>query len=519
MPEGAAQEQVAAYEKNRKKLNDEIILETQRLIEEQPEAAAAFLKAAMRNDCASSWMYEALVAALIKAKAPQKEIEKAALSVADFSGDPLTLLGIAAYLESIGSDARALKIYRDVAKIEPSRPEPYVRGLALAKELNDEDALMWVAEGIASTVWDGILVEQVQEPGVELAEDLYEKMKSEGREKDAEAFAKRIADARVRDVLVEIRWSGDAEIDLAVQEPTSAVCWYAQNRTASGGVLFDTTYDVRRGYADNLKDLRSKAYVCPMGFSGDYNFLITKSWGDLAQNKVTVSIITNAGTPNQHQLQKVVELKDDEAGFVVSLVEGRRKEEVKEEILNAAAMMQQLQVRTSRELARLAKAAESSSAHNEGRASSAAQSKASEYVSSYKSSTEKKSDESDVPQITYVEPTPGYYPVIDFISTGAGFSTSAGISGDRRYVLVAPTPYFSQLLKMFAYNSQDGGSYGSSGGYGGGMGGYGGGMSGGYGGGMGGYGGGMGGMGGMGGYGGGMGGMGGMMGGRGGMSY
>ena len=116
-------------------------------------------------------------------------------------------------------------------------------------------------------------------------------------------------------------------------------------------------------------------------------------------------------------------------------------------------------------------------------------------------------------------PDPGYYPVIQYAMSGAMFSTSAGISGDRRYVLLAPIPSFSQILKMFTYNSQDGstssgGGYGG-GGYGGGMGGYGGGM-GGYGGGMGGYGGGMGGMGmgGMGGYGGGMmGGMGGMRGG------
>ncbi|MBR6387233.1 MAG: hypothetical protein IKS14_03165, partial [Thermoguttaceae bacterium] len=249
---------------------------------------------------------------------------------------------------------------------------------------------------------------------------------------------------------------------------------------------------------------------CPMGFAGDYNFVITKSWGDLVQNKVTVNMMTNVGTKFEKSETQVVEMKGDEVAFGVNLLAGRRNEEVKEEILNASAMIEQLQRRTSSELSKMAKAVESTSARNEATATNSAQSRASEYASSYKRSESEKNSELDAPQITYVEPDPGYYPVISTTYTGAGFSTSAGVSGDRRYVLVAPSPMFSQLLKMFTYNSQDGGSYGSNGGYG-----NSGGMGGGYGGGMGGYGGGMGGMG-MGGMGmGGMG-MGGMGGGYGG---
>ena len=517
--ENASEEATAAYQKERERFANELVIEAQKLVNSDAKAAVAFLKSAMRNDCADSWMYEALVAALIKSDAPRKEIEKAVLSVADFNGDPLVLMGLAAYLEKIGSKERALKIYRDVARVAPTRPEPYVHGLALAQELNDEEAQKWVTLGIASVVWDGKLVEDVQRPGYELAEELYERMKTEGRDEDAEAYKAKFAEATVRDVIVEISWAGDAEIDLAVKEPTSAVCWYAQRRTAAGGTLLDTTNDVRRAQVDLLKDKRSQTYVCPMGFSGQYDFLIKKSWGDLAQNKVTVLISTNVGTKNQHQNLIPVELNDEgKAEFTVDLAEGRRLEEEKEEILNAAAMIEQMQIRTNAELSKLAKAAESRVAHNENRASGDVQSKASEYASSYKRSDSKEIKELDEPQITYLEPDPGYYPVISTTYTGAGFTTSAGISGDRRYVLVAPSPTFSQLLKMFTYNSQDGGSYGGNGGgYGGNSGGYGG---GGYGGGMGGYGGGMMG-GGMGGYGGGMGGMmgggmGGMMGGMGG---
>ena len=508
-----------ASQKARAEFADSLPGKVQELMKNDPASAAAFLRSAMRNDLGSSWMYEALAAALIEANAPQKEVEAAILSLAEFTDDPLDVMGLAAYLEKVGSRERALKIYRDVAKVAPTRPEPYVRGLALARELNDEEALKWVAIGAASIVWDGKLVEDVQRPCEEIALDLIEKMKEEGRDEELADFEKKLNEARLRDVVVQVSWSGDAELDLSVLEPTSAVCWFAQKRTVSGGVLVDESVPLRKSYDENRKGVRSRTYVCPMGFSGEYEFLISKSWGEIAQNKVTVKIMTNVGSENEHESVKVFDMTDDEALFSVDLVAGRRSEEVKEDVLTANAMLNQLQIRNANELTRLAEAFKSGKARNEARESNTLQARANEYVSSYKSDERKTSDDGDAPEITYVTPDPGYYPVIQYAMSGAMFSTSAGISGDRRYVLLAPIPSFSQILKMFTYNSQDGstssgGGYGG-GGYGGGMGGYGGGM-GGYGGGMGGYGGGMGGMGmgGMGGYGGGMmGGMGGMRGG------
>ena len=504
--EDASDAEKESFQKAHAAFADGLVVEVQKLMEKDAASASAFIRAAMRNDFAAQWMYEALAVALIKSNAPQKEVEQAILSVADFNDDPLVVMGLAAYLEKVGSRERALKIYRDVSRVAPTRPEPYIQGLSLARELNDEEALKWVSLGAASLVWDGKLVEDVQKPCEEIALDLVEKMKEEGRDAEAAEFEKQLAEARVRDVFVEISWSGDGELDLSVQEPTSAVCWFAQKRTAAGGVLTDESIDLRKSYDENRKGVRTRAYTCPMGFSGEYNFLVSKSWGEVAQNKVTVKIMTNVGTENEHSDTQVFDMTEDEALFSVELVEGRRSEEVKEEILTAAAMMNQLQVRNANELSRLANAYKSNKARNEARESNTLQTRANEYVSSYKSEEQTSAAESDVPQIAYVTPDPGYYPVISYLSLGAGFTTSAGISGDRRYVLVAPMPQFTQLIKMFTYNSGDGSSGGSSGGYGGG-----GGMNGGYGGGgmNGGYGGGgRGGMGGgmNGGYGGGMGG-------------
>ena len=461
----------ADYDKAREAFEFETMEQVVALTKSQPASAVALIKSALRNDYASPWMYEALAAALIRANAPQEEIETAILSVADFSGDPVVLMGLAMYLEKVGSQERALKIYRDVARVAPTRPEPYVRGLALAKELNDEESLKWVALGIASIVWDGNLVEAVEQEGQEIALDLIEKMKSEGRETEAAAFEAQLQAASLRDVIVELQWAGDAELDLAVQEPTGAVCWFAQKRTAAGGVLSEVSTDLSKSFEANREGLRSRVYTCPAGFSGDYNFLISRSWGTVAQNKVTVKIRTNVGTDNEHSAVEIIELKDDQdVGFTVQLDQGRRQEEVKEEILTAAAALNQLQARSARELSQRVAAFQDRSARAEAISSNVAQDQAAKYVSGYKAEDAVENENLDAPQITYVEPDPGHMPIISYISLGAGFSTSAGVSGDRRYVLVAPQPMFSQLLRMFTYNSSSGSSSSSGGGYGGGYG-------------------------------------------------
>ena len=364
---GSSDETAAAYEKARAEFSESIAVEVAKLMKSDAASAAALIKSALRNDYAADWMYEALAAALIKANAPQKEIETAILSVADFNSDPIVLMGLAAYLEKVGSKERALKIYRDVSKVYPTRPEPYVRGLALAQELNDEEALKWVAVGIASVVWDGALVESVQSKGEEIALDLIDKMNEEGRADEAEEFQRQLKEASVRDVVVEVSWSGDAELDLSVQEPTNAVCWYAQKRTAAGGVLTDPVIDLRKSYEANREGVRSRVYTCPMGFAGEYNFLVTRSWGTVAQTKVTVTIKTNVGTDKERVAKQVFDLTNDEALFGVNLAEGRRNEEVKEDLLAASALMNHLQIRTSHELAQRAVAYQSRKASNDAR--------------------------------------------------------------------------------------------------------------------------------------------------------
>ena len=460
--------------------------------------AEAAIKSAIRNDLAAGWMYEALTLVLIQKGAPAKEVEQVILSALEFTNDPVALLGVAAYLETVGSDRRALDLYREISKTDPVRPEPYIRGLALAKALGDEEAQKWVVLGIASGAWEGNLVEDVWNAGYDLSCEILDKMRAEGREEEAAAFEKELAEKLVRDVVVEVFWTGDAEIDLAVQEPANTVCWFAQPRTAGGGILrtrtvYEDSFDAQK------EGLRSKTYVCPMGFSGEYNVLVSKTWGMLPQNKVTVEIVTDVGGEKENRAVYPLELENDKALFTVQLNNGRRTEEVRQEMLTAASLMNQAKIQNDRETSEKVRQYQDRKAKADARRAAANQNYTASYQKEGKSGAEQQNDLA-APEIKYtLGDKSGYMPIIDFIDIGAQMSPMLGITPDRRYVIISPNATFQGLQRMFTYNSDEGG--GSSSGSGGGS--FGGSSSGGRGGSSGGYGGSSGGRGGSsGGYGG-----------------
>ena len=46
----------------------------------------------------------------------------------------------------------------------------------------------------------------------------------------------------------------------------------------------------------------------------------------------------------------------------------------------------------------------------------------------------------------------GFAPAITILPQGAGMTTSAVVSGDRRYVRIGVTPYFSHIGKVNTFN-------------------------------------------------------------------
>ncbi|MGI5832431.1 MAG: hypothetical protein ACOX6D_07870 [Thermoguttaceae bacterium] len=436
--------------------------------EEKFDEAAAAIKAALRADKATGWMYEALAIALMQTDAPQSEIERAILSAVEFADDPVTILGVAGYLETIGSSKKALELYREVSKYDPARPEPYVRALALARETGDEDAQKWVTIGIASGAWEGRLETDVWEAGSQMAGELIEKMKAAGRDEELAAYEKELTEALVRDLVIEVRWSGDAEVDLAVKEPVNTVCWFAQPRTGAGGILRTEAVTAATLEAQHEGE-RCKVYTCPMAFTGNYDVIVSRTWGDLPQGKVTVNIITGIGTENEKTASYPLELKDGKAGFTVELENGRRSEEVKQELLTATALVEQLRVKTNKEISERVKAYQDRSARAAAARAAENQSYAASYTTGEKEPEKQPDTDFTTPEFQYTLGTDsGYMPVISTISVGAQMQPNLGVTPDRRYVLISPNAAFSGMLRMFQYNTSSGGGM-SGGGFGGGM--------------------------------------------------
>jgi hypothetical protein len=89
--------------------------------------------------------------------------------------------------------------------------------------------------------------------------------------------------------VVRVSWTGNADIDVSVEEPTGSVCSAVEPRTSGGGVSLGDAYAA--GSDANAES--SETYVCPAGFAGKYQVRIRRVWGEVAAGKVTVDVYTN----------------------------------------------------------------------------------------------------------------------------------------------------------------------------------------------------------------------------------
>jgi tetratricopeptide (TPR) repeat protein len=455
----------------------------------------AMIQAALRKAEPQPWMYEAMALAMQAAGHPKEEIERVVLSAADFCDNPLDLLFLGVYMDRLGLEQRALKTYQQVAQVAPHQPEPFMYGLRLAQRIDDVEGIKWATIGILGQAWTGDQ-QEVWLSGLRAAKAMLERLRKEKRAQEADAYETALNEALVRDCFVKVSWTGNADVDLIMAEPSGTICSHRNPRTTGGGVMGSDAYS---SLANTGQPVCSEMYVCPKAFSGDYQMLLRRVWGNLTAGKVTVEIHTNYGTKEAKVLTKTVELDGDEAAVVFNVDQGRRKESLQQQqIANAAAAQLALhdQIIAQRpdilaqQLAGVADRGSMADYLQSGAAGRGAPLFALGGGGAV-----------------------GYQPVIIQLPEGTNLSAFAVISADRRYVRVAPMPLFSGIAEVNVFNTATGsntsgqggtGGQGYSGLGGGGMGGFGGGGMGGFGGGMGG---GMGGFGGgMGGYGGGMGG-------------
>jgi tetratricopeptide (TPR) repeat protein len=310
--------------------------------------AIALIQAALAAGQPQPWMYESLGIALELAGRPKAEIERAIMSACDFSTNPEELMLIARYLSHIGLDARAVSVYRQVIKAAPLYQDAFALGLRAAQRAKDTAGIRWAAVGILKQAWPTDQ-QAIRNTAVRVAQATLEEMRAAGDAKGAEAFQQELDAALVRDCIVKVTWSGDADVDLVVEEPGGTTCSVREPRTASGGVCLGDSYASEgAGSSEGF----SETYVCPEGFAGEYRVRVRKVWGDLVADRVTVDVYKNFRSANEKHQRQHIPVGDDDALVKFTLDEGRRADPVeaqqllatikRQDLIQQAALAQQL---------------------------------------------------------------------------------------------------------------------------------------------------------------------------------
>ena len=444
---------------------------------------AALIRGALRNGYGQPWMYEALGLAMDADNQSRDEIERALMSAVQFASSANDLMYIATYMTRKGFDARALKLYRQAAQLEPTRYEPYMYGLAIAERLKDLDGIQWACVGVMGQAWPDDKLSVVQKAR-HAATAALEQLKKEIRTADAERFQAALEQALIRDCVVHVSWTGDAEVDLTVEEPAGTVCSFRNPRTTSGGIMLSNSSD-RTAVAAG--EATSEDYVVTRGFSGNYQVLIRRVWGKVSANKITVDVYTHLGTKRAERTHKQIPLGEKDAVVLFELKDGRRQEplaqaQLANAIQSVAGMNRDILLKMAGAQGAAAGVNQQVAGALPNRAVLVRQINQISDPGALTSFAASRSDTVPAPVPGQdgggngllpfaIQGAAGYQPVITTLPEGTNMAATAVISADRRYVRISIVPLFSSIGDVTTFNFATGASSTMSGSSGGGVGG------------------------------------------------
>ncbi|MCA8987887.1 MAG: hypothetical protein KDA78_09620 [Planctomycetaceae bacterium] len=377
------------------------------------------LEEALRSGQTEPWMYEVLALAMKIKGYPADQVERILVSMTDFNArDVPNLLGSAAYLMRLGADQPALRLYRQVSRLEPTRPEPYLWGRKLADRLQDLDAVIWSNTGILTYYWFAEYQQQ-HEKSVQMLQDWKLRLQQQGNPEQVAAIDRALQKALVRDFQLKLSWSGNADLDLIVEEPLGTRCSFSEPHTISGGAL------VHEGAGPNQAECYEQ-YIAAYAAPGDYIITAQHASGTIVGNRARLEVIRYAGT--EHEQRDQVNIVFDRAAkkLKISLNEGRRTE--------TAPIFQplsQTQKQRKQDVARTLQQfrSEAAVAHN--------------------------------PLAQLQAPSPvgvGYSPVVAPVSSGVQLNAGAIVSPDRRYVRIGVQPSITSVTDVFTFTFAGSGS-------------------------------------------------------------
>jgi hypothetical protein len=406
--------------------------------QEKFDQVVGLLNAALRHDQAQPWMYHGLALAMEAAGAPQADLERALTSALDTKDNADDTLRVAIYMNKIGLDRRAYELFHDLAVNNPTMLEPFANALDVALDLKDDQGIIWAASGILSQAW----VDQehpLRVRAINLLRAKYLEAKQSGNSELAKQIYESWGDAFVKDCVIKVTWTGEADIDLVVEEPSGSICSLNNPHTNAGGILLQGTHTLVKRLSE---EGYTEMYMCPQAFAGDYRVLIKRVWGEPTLGKVQVTVIRHDGDPSESRETQSISLDENGKALVLfNLDSGRRNEPLEErQIATITNRQHQIDRAILGQMLGQFDNAEASAAYNASRG-----------LPSF----------AELARLR--RGAVGYRPVITTIPEGAFMSVTAVVSADRRYVRVTPIPQFTQIVSVSTFNFVTGNTGGGGG--------------------------------------------------------
>jgi hypothetical protein len=280
----------------------------------------AAIRAYLRNREAKNpapWLYEMLAAATEINGGKAQDVE----TFLGYAADQAMKSALLVDLTRVADELAMRKMYDragvllDAAMAKnPAAAQPIWMSIALSGKAQDPKRMAESLEKLLSLGWPGI-DDAWRAFARKQAEELAKALREGGREDEAQILLDRLPAAEARDLVLRLTWSGDADLDLAVEEPLGATARVATPRTVFGGAI------VKNGYGNHPEEV----YVCPRAFNGDYKVRVDMIYNDETNpaHDVTLEIITHEGTEQERSRTETIAIEGREP-MVVPLEGGRR---------------------------------------------------------------------------------------------------------------------------------------------------------------------------------------------------
>jgi hypothetical protein len=216
-------------------------------------------------------------------------------------------------MREAGQWDRAVAFCRQASALQPNTPLPYIEAAKSAESAHDSETMIWAAGNLLSRDWP-VEEKDLHREATDRIKGLGTQLKAKNRTDDANRLAELVNQQRQRDLVIELVWTGDADMDLEVKEPIGTTCSFANRQTPGGGTLV----------GDHLTERSRETYKAAQAFAGDYRVTVRRVWGQPLGNKVTLKITENQGTPHEKVRHESIAI--DRAHMVtVNVADGRRK--------------------------------------------------------------------------------------------------------------------------------------------------------------------------------------------------